>query len=59
MQDTQKKHRGVRDNMLAISDPHDSYPDIKVHKTNMGPTWVLSDTDGPHIGPMNLAIRVL
>ena len=25
---------------------------------NMGPTWVLSAPDGPHVGPMNLAIRV-
>ena len=24
----------------------------------MGPTWVLSAPDGPHDGPMNLAIRV-
>ena len=24
----------------------------------MGPTWVLSAPDGPHVGPMNLAIRV-
>ena len=24
----------------------------------MGPTWVLSAPDGPHIDPMNLAIRV-
>ena len=23
----------------------------------MGPTWVLSAPDGPHIGPINLAIR--
>ena len=23
----------------------------------MGPTWVLSAPDGPHFGPMNLAIR--
>ena len=23
----------------------------------MGPTWVLSAQDGPHVGPMNLAIR--
>ena len=23
----------------------------------MGPTWNLSAPDGPHIGPMNLAIR--
>ena len=47
-------------------DPHISwsplvqtYPDSKVHGANMGPTWVLSVPDGPHIGPMNLAIRVL
>ena len=25
----------------------------------MGPTWVLSAPDGPHVGPMNLAIRDL
>ena len=23
----------------------------------MGPTWVLSAPDGPHVGPMNLAVR--
>ena len=32
-------------------------PDIKVHGANMGPTWVLSAPDGPHVGPMNFAIR--
>ena len=32
-------------------------PDSKVHMANMGPTWVLSAPDGPHVGPMNLAIR--
>ena len=32
-------------------------PDSKVHGANMGPTWVLSAPDGPHVGPMNLAIR--
>ena len=31
-------------------------PDSKVHRTNMGPTWVLSAPDGPYVGPMNLAI---
>ena len=30
-------------------------PDNKVH----GATWVLSVPDGPHVGPMNLAIRVV
>ena len=32
-------------------------PDSKVHGANIGPTWVLSAADGPHVGPMNLAIR--
>ena len=36
-------------------------PNIKFHVANMGPTWVLSapdgPPDGPHAGPMNLAIR--
>ena len=34
------------------------FPDSKVHEANMGPTWVLSAPDGPHVGPMSLAIRV-
>ena len=33
------------------------YPDSKVHGTHMGPNWVLSAPDGPHVGPMNRAIR--
>ena len=33
-------------------------PDSKVHGANMGPTWVLSAPDGPHVGLMNFAIRV-
>ena len=35
-----------------------SSPVSKVCVANMGPTWVLSAPDGPHVGPMNLAIRV-
>ena len=35
------------------------FPDSKVHGANLGPTWVLSAPDGPHVGPMNLAIRVV
>ena len=31
-------------------------PNSKDHGANMGPTWVLSAPDGPHVGPMNLAI---
>ena len=34
-----------------------SNPDSKVHGANMGSIWVLSAPDGPHVGPMNLAIR--
>ena len=34
------------------------YPDSKVHGAKMGPTWVLSAPDGPHVDPMNLAIMV-
>ena len=32
-------------------------PNNKVHGANMGPTGVLSAPDGPHVGPMNLAIE--
>ena len=34
-------------------------PDSKVHGANMGPTWVLLAPGGPHVGLMNLAIRVV
>ena len=34
-------------------------PDSKVYGTNTGPTWALSVPDGPHVGPMNLAIRAI
>ena len=32
-------------------------PDSKVNGANMGPIRVLSAPDGPHVGPMDLAIR--
>ena len=32
------------------------YPNNKANGDNIGPTWVLSAPDGPHVGPMNLAI---
>ena len=41
-----------------IEDQLHLFPDSKVLGANMGPTWVLSVPDGPHVGPMNLAIRV-
>ena len=37
--------------------PYAENPDSKIHGANMGPTWVLSAPDGPHVGPMDLAIR--
>ena len=39
--------------------PDDDSPDNKVHETNMGPIWGRQDPGGPHVGPMNLAIRVI
>ena len=47
-------HRHVVENCVYIT-----FPESKVHGTNMGPTWVLSVPDGPHVGPMNLADRVV
>ena len=38
--------------------PKSTYPDSKVYGANMGPIWALSARDGPHVGPMNLTIRV-
>ena len=32
-------------------------PDSKVHEAYMEPTWGQQDPGGPHVGPMNLAIR--
>ena len=34
------------------------FTDSKFHGAKRGPTWVLSAPDGPHVRPMNLAIRV-
>ena len=42
------------DRMLYLPGP---IPDIKVHGTHLGPTWILSAPDGPHVGPMNFAFR--
>ena len=36
-----------------------SYPHSKVHGANMEPTWVLSAPDGPRVGPMKIADRVV
>ena len=34
-------------------------PDSKVHGANMGSTWVLSASDGPHVGPWTLLSGVV
>ena len=38
---------------VALAKDH---PDSKVHGANMGPIWILSVPEGPHVGPLNLAI---
>ena len=38
---------------------YEMYPDSKVYRARMGPTWVLSAPDGPHVGHMNFAIMLL
>ena len=35
-----------------------AHPDSKVHGANLGPTCGRQDPGGPHVGHMNLAIRV-
>ena len=40
---------------LIIS--HKMIPGSKIYWANMGPTWVLSAPVGPHVGPINLAIK--
>ena len=36
---------------------HGINPDSKVHGANMGPIWGRQDPGGPHVDPINLAIR--
>ena len=35
-----------------------NYLNWTAHGANMGPTWVLSAPGGPHVGPINLVIKV-
>ena len=35
------------------------HPESKVHGANMGPIWSQEDPGGPHVGPMNFAIRAI
>ena len=36
---------------------HCIVPESKVHGANMGPIWGRQDPGGPHVGPMDFAIR--
>ena len=36
-----------------------NYPDSKVHGASKGPICGMSAPDGPHAGPMNIAISVV
>ena len=35
----------------------ENIPDSKVHEAHMGSIWGRQDPGGPHVGPMNLAIK--
>ena len=35
------------------------YPESKVHEAYMGPAWGRQDPSMPHVGPVNLVIRVI
>ena len=35
------------------------FTNSKFHEDNMGPTWGQQDPGGPHVGPVNIATRVV
>ena len=47
---------GINPNVSRLPCFAFTVPDSKVHGDSMGATWILSAPDGPHVGPMNLAI---
>ena len=52
---TKRNHDKARTTCRIIW-KHTKYPNSKVHKANMRPTWVRQDPGGPHVGHMNLVI---
>ena len=54
--DANKRHSAPM-SFVSSRDASSQDPDCKVHGANTGPAWILSAPDGPHDGPMNLAIR--
>ena len=49
----------VVDQECIFQSPLFKLPESKVHGANMRPTWALSVPDGPHVGPMNLALKAV
>ena len=47
----------IGDRWIPLAKASDADPNSKVHGANMVPTWVMSASDGPHVGPMNLAMQ--
>ena len=45
-----------RNSQLVDLLAYENTTDSNVHGANMGPTWVLSALDGPHVDPRNHAI---
>ena len=54
---TSGQFRSFRCLAFKLCECNTKHPDSKVHGVNIGPNWVLSGPDVPHVGPMNLAIR--
>ena len=46
-------------NCLFVVHSSELNPDSKVHVANIGPTWVLSVLDGPHVGPHEPCYQVI
>ena len=55
----QNKYMIDKDCVARTVDSVRVLPDSKIHGANMGPNWVLSAPDGPHVGPRNLVIRAV
>ena len=51
-------HHAGHDRVIRLYNHVDTYLDSKVHGDNMGPIAGRQDPGRPHVGPMNLVIRV-
>ena len=49
---------GQSDSVIIVTTlTMDLFPDSKVRGAKMGPTWVLSAPDGPHVGPHEICYQ--